>query len=394
MTEYNLGRLNDRRKEYGEFPIEMKTTTYDEPIITNDSLRNKSYKVVGTKGDMYLKKILNKILKEGCLDKYPRPVYKDRYEGAEYNERDNAVYTKEGIKIPLSARDKVVDFKKYVEIQVPAHTLSVNEGCQCTYDLSKGESPMITLRPIATRRSFGEILWIYQKQSNDLVEYDKILGYKDDWKDKGIIHNWWFEWSVLDENGNIALNKKGHPHIGKCYGGTTGPRKMVDTQIISQLVKDELRDGRRIMINLWQIDDFKKPHGLKPCAFCSIFNVRRGWDGIDYLDMTLVQRSSDFCTAGCINQVQYVAFQKMIAASCGLTPGYFTWDPVNVQIYDRHLDQSVELLNRKPFNCKATVELKENLPWKEEHVDNIYVDDIPREKIKTRNKQLDFPLGV
>ena len=81
-----------------------------------------------TKGDIYTKEILKRILEEGCLDKNPRPHYADG---------------------------------------TPAHTLSVNHG-MCTYDLTKGETPMITLRPIAIKSAIGELLWIYQDSSNNL----------------------------------------------------------------------------------------------------------------------------------------------------------------------------------------------------------------------------------
>ena len=73
--------------------------------------------------------------------------------------------------------------------------------------------------------------------------------------------------------------------------------------------------------------------------------------------MTMVQRSSDFCTAGCINQVQYAALQLMVAKATGFEPGKFTWKPVNVQIYDRHIDQAIELMNREPIKCKATMKV-------------------------------------
>ena len=63
--------------------------------------------------------------------------------------------------------------------------------------------------------------------------------------------------------------------------------------------------------------------------------------------MTLVQRSSDFATAGCINQVQYVVLQHLVARHLNLVPGRFTWFYNNIQIYDRHIDQVKELLERK-----------------------------------------------
>lgn len=111
--------------------------------------------------------------------------------------------------------------------------------------------------------------------------------------------------------------------------------------------------------------------------------------------MILVQRSSDFATAGCINQVQYVALQKMVARELGLMPGTFTWKPANIQIYDRHIDQAIEMLNREPVNCKATVEVNEDVKnFDDFKVDDVYIDDYPKELIKTKNPQLKFPLGI
>jgi thymidylate synthase len=394
MQEFNLERLNNKRERMGYHKIELSRTSYRKPIIVNDRLVDANGNPIGTKGDMFFKKTLDYILQDGCMDNYPRPVYKDRFEDAKYDEENGILIPKDGKEIKLDASQIVVPFDGYMELQTKAHTLSVNKGCNITYDLSKGESPVSTLRPLAFTNGVAEIDWIYLLQSNDLVDFDRLLG-KDTWDKDHQIHNWWLEWAILDDLGNYVLNEKGHPIIGKTYGGTVGPRDMTNVEVISQLIDDRKRDGRRIMISLWQIDDYKEPHGLKPCAFCTIWNVRRGWDGVNYLDVTLIQRSSDFCTASVINQTQYVAFQKMIAAATGLTPGYFTWNPVNVQIYDRHLEQAMTLLDRDPFDCEATIELKdEHRKWEDETVDNVYIKDYPREDIKKKNYQLKFPIGV
>ena len=264
-----------------------------------------------TKGDKYQKEILQRILDEGCLDKNPRPVYADG---------------------------------------TPAHTLSVNHG-MCTYDLTKNESPLVTLRPIAVKTSIAEILWIYQKESNDLVVFDELLG-KNTWEENHEINNWWKDWALKDENGDYLLNKAGHPYIGACYGETIRKHKLV-----KKLIKDikENPDGRRHIISMWQEADFAKPHGLKPCAFLTQWNVRHGKDGIDYLDMCLTQRSSDFATAGCINQVQYIVLLNLIARHLDLTPGTFTWFYNNIQIYDRHVEQAKELIRREPVECEPKI---------------------------------------
>jgi thymidylate synthase len=304
--------------------------------------------------DLMVKDVFLKILREGCMDENPRPHYADG---------------------------------------TPAHTLSVNHVMQ-QYDLSKGEFPITTLRPIAVKTSIAELLWIYQKQSNDLVVFDDLIGKPSTRNEDGTWHinNWWDDWALRDENGNYILNEEGHPTIGQCYGATVRRHDLIN-KLIRDIKNDP--DGRRHIISMWQEDDFKEPHGLKPCAFQTIWNVRHGKDGIDYLDMCLIQRSSDYATAGSINQVQYSVLLLLIARCLGYTAGQFTWFVDNIQIYDRHIDQVKEMLARPSIPCTPHIELN---PKK----DNFYdftVDDIklvgyPRDIIKEKNPQLKFELGI
>ena len=392
MKNFNLKRFNLEKIKLGEQPISLKRTDYSEPEIKNGMLLDRDGNPTGTKGDMYTKLIMDKILQDGTLDHDPRPHYEDYYEDATYDESSRTLKTKEGKIIKIGENEQVKIKANGIEIWVPAHTLSVNQGIECTYDLSKNESPMITLRPIATKASIAEILWIYQKESNDLVEFDELLG-KRTWEQDGKINNWWIDWAIKNEKGEYVLNEDGHPIIGSCYGETVKRRNMLKKEVIEAIKKDS--DGRRHITCLWQQDDFSEPHGLKPCAFLTIWNVRHGWDGKDYLDMTMVQRSSDFATAGCINQVQYAALQIMVARELGLTPGTFTWKPVNVQIYDRHIDQAIEMLNRDPITCGANIELNDNITSFDEITpDDVKITDYPRVKIKERNPQLKLQLGI
>lgn len=283
---------------------------------------------VGTKGDQYTKEILTRILEEGCLDKDPRPKYSDG---------------------------------------TPAHTLSVNHG-MCTYDLSKGEFPLITLRPIAVSKSIGELLWIYQDESNNL---DRLAEY-------GV--TWWDDWDIGDRT------------IGACYGETVRRHNLM-----KDLLKGlkENPDGRRHIISMWQVDDFKDKHGLKPCAFMTVWNVRHGKDGVDYLDMCLFQRSSDFLTAGCINQTQYVIFLYLVARHTGYTPGRFTWFYDNIQIYDRHIEQAKEMLKREPIDCNPKVEINpEKTNFYDMKPEDIKIVGYPRKKISEQNPQMKFDLGI
>lgn len=282
-----------------------------------------------TKGDVYTKEILKRILDEGCLDQNPRPHYKDG---------------------------------------TPAYTLSVNHG-MCTYDLTRGESPLITLREIAVKSSIGELLWIYQDESNDLDVLKNKYGV-----------SWWDEWDI------------GNRTIGSVYGETVRRHELVK-KLLEGLHNNP--DGRRHIISLWQESDFEERHGLKPCAFLTQWNVRHGNDGVDYLDMCLTQRSSDFCTAGCINQVQYLVFLHLVARHLGLIPGRFTWFYNNIQIYDRHIDQAKELIKRESIDCNPEIWLN---PDKNDFYDftpaDIEVRGYPRKLIREKNPQMKFEIGI
>lgn len=212
-------------------------------------------------------------------------------------------------------------------------------------------------------------MWIYQDESNDL----------DLLRDKYGV-TWWDEWDI------------GNRTIGSVYGETVRRHELV-----KNLLKGlkENPDGRRHIMCLWQEDDFKEKHGLKPCAFMTEWNVRHGKDGVDYLDMCLVQRSSDFLTAGCINQVQYMILQYMIARHLNLTPGRFSWFYNNIQIYDRHLNQAHEMLERESVDCSPKIVLNEEKhDFYDMGVEDVQIVDYPKTLIKTKNPQLKFDLGI
>lgn len=229
------------------------------------------------KADKYMNEAIDKILEYGYLDENPRPKYKDG---------------------------------------TPAHTLSINHVTR-TYDLSKGEFPICTLRPMAWKTAIKEILTIYQKPTNVISEM----------KEMGV--TWWDEWDIGDGT------------IGQRYGATVSRY-----DLINKLIKDIQEDpyGRRKVVSLWQETDLAETPGLAPCAFLTIWNVRG-----EYLDMCMIQRSGDMLTAsgpGGINEIQYAALLMMIARHCGYQPGVFTHFVANEQIYDRHLLAANEIKRR------------------------------------------------
>lgn len=229
-----------------------------------------------TYADYLMRDLISQILKNGYKDVNPRPKYKDG---------------------------------------TPAYTVSINHQVR-SYDLSKDQFPICTLRPIAWKTGIKELLTIYQKPTNKLSEME----------DMGV--TWWGDWDIGDGT------------IGQRYGATVSRY-----DLINNLIKDIQNDpyGRRKVVSLWQETDLRETAGLAPCAFLTIWNVRNNNDGVEYLDMALIQRSGDSLTAsgpGCINEVQYAALIMMIARHCGYEPGVFTHFVANEQIYDRHMDQA------------------------------------------------------
>ena len=205
----------------------------------------------------------------------------------------------------------------------PAHTISVNHVTR-RYDLSKGEFPICTLRHQAWKTGIREIFTIYRNPTNVLSEM----------REQGV--TWWDPWDIGDGT------------IGQRYGATV---RRYD--LIHRLIEDIRKDpyGRRKIVDLWQEPDLRETPGLAPCAFLTIWNVRR-----EYLDMCLIQRSGDMLTAsgaGGINEIQYAALLMMVAKATGKEPGVFTHFVANEQIYDRHIDNAREMLRRAAERAEA-----------------------------------------
>lgn len=234
------------------------------------------------KADEYYYNNLKQILDNGYYDKNPRPKYIDG---------------------------------------TPAHTKYIT-GVFETYDLSVGEFPITTFRNTAIKTGIKEILWIYQKQSNSLLDAKKM----------GI--NWWNEWDIGDGT------------IGNRYGYTVDRYQLMDN-LIETIEKDPF--GRRHIMNLYQQDDLDSSKGLFPCAYETIWSVRE-INEQRYIDLTLIQRSNDYIMAGYINKIQYVALQLMICSHFGYNPGNFNHLVQNLHIYDRHIEAANEILERAENN--------------------------------------------
>lgn len=213
---------------------------------------------------------------------------------------------------------------RYASDGAPAHSYFITQVVE-KYDIGAGELPITCLRPIAIKKAIGEILWIYQDASNDL----------DLLRDKYGI-TWWDNWDI------------GNRTIGQAYGEVVRNYQLMD-KLLDGLKSNPF--GRRHIINLYQYHDMAQPHGLDPCAYETIWSVRQVEDKLT-LDLTLIQRSSDYLVAGHINKLQYVALMMMVSRHCGFELGVFTHFVQNLHIYDRHLDQAKELLERYQDNCR------------------------------------------
>ena len=247
-----------------------------------------------TKADTIFKEYIRKIMEEGVWSEQARPKYKD---GRTAN-------------------------SKYIT------------GAFMEFDLSKGEFPITTLRPIAIKSAIKEMLWIYQDQSNSL----------DLLEDKYNVH-YWNDWEVGDSRT-----------IGQRYGAVV-KKHDITNKILKQLEANPW--NRRNIISLWDYDAFEETDGLLPCAFQTMFDVRRV-DGEIYLDATLTQRSNDMLVAHHINAIQYVALQMMIAKHFGWKVGKFFYFINNLHIYDNQFEQAEELLRREPSDCQPHLVL--NVP--------------------------------
>lgn len=234
-----------------------------------------------TKADDIFKDNIRKIMAEGVMSEQARPKYKNG----------------------LTANSKYIT------------------GSFAEYDLSKGEFPITTLRPIPIKSAIKELLWIYQDQSNSL----------DILEEKYNVH-YWNDWEV----GQTRT-------IGERYGAVVKKHNIIN-KILKQL--EENPWNRRNVISLWDYEAFEETEGLLPCAFQTMFDVRRV-DGEIYLDATLTQRSNDMLVAHHINAMQYVALQLMIAKHFGWKVGKFFYFINNLHIYDNQFDQAEELLRRE-----------------------------------------------
>ena len=185
------------------------------------------------------------------------------------------------------------------------------------YDLSK-EFPAITLRKTYVKSSIDELLWIWQKKSNNVHDLKSHI---------------WDSWA--DENGSI----------GKAYGYQLGVKHKYKEGMMDQvdrLIYDLKNNpySRRMLTNIYVHQDLSEMN-LYPCAYSMTFNVTG-----DRLNAILNQRSQDVLAANNWNVVQYAVLVHMLAQVTGFKPGELVHVIADAHIYDRHIPIVKELITR------------------------------------------------
>ena len=199
-----------------------------------------------------------------------------------------------------------------------AHTVKTF-GIVNRYDLRE-EFPVQTIRKMAFKSAVDELLWIWQKKSNNVNDFDGHI---------------WDAWA--DETGSI----------GKAYGYQLGIKHRYPEGEFDQVdrVLYDLKHNpasRRILTSLYNHHDLSEM-ALYPCAWSVTFNVSGRT-----LNAVLNQRSQDMLTANGWNVMQYAALVHMLAQVSGLVPGELVHVIADAHIYDRHVPIVEEIIGRQP----------------------------------------------
>ena len=234
------------------------------------------------------------------------------------------------------------------------------------YDLSK-EFPAITLRKTAIKSCTDEMLWIWQKKSNNIRELHSHI---------------WDEWA--DETGSI----------GKAYGYQMAVKHSYKEGMMDQVdrVIFDLKHNpfsRRIMTNLYVHEDLHEMN-LYPCAYSMTFNVtqKKGQKKL-VLNAVLNQRSQDILTANNWNVCQYAVLMHMLAQVCGMEPGELVHVIADAHIYDRHIPLVQELIERETYPAPRF--------WLNPQVKDFYEftrDDVRLENYVTGPQITEIPVAV
>ncbi len=239
-------------------------------------------------------------------------------------------------------------------------------GVVSRYDLAR-EFPAITLRRTAIKSCTDEMLWIWQKKSNNIKDLNSHI---------------WDEWA--DGDGSI----------GKAYGYQMGVKHQYREGWMDQVdrVIYDLKHNpfsRRILTNMYVHQDLGEMN-LYPCAYSMTFNVsQKPGHGKLTLNAILNQRSQDVLTANNWNVCQYAVLMHMLAQVCGMEVGELVHVIADAHIYDRHIPLVKELIGRETHPAPEF--------WLNPEVTDFYQftkDDVRLENYVTGPQVTDIPVAV
>ncbi len=309
------------------------------------------------------------------------------------------------------------EVRAHWEDGTPAYTIK-KFGVVNTYDLRK-EFPAITLRRIALKSAMDEILWIYQKKSNNIHDLNSHIW--DQWADeKGSIGkaygyqmscmDWYKDvtdekllkafpdYEIMDYNSNPIWFYDEQEHLNKeitkiCSNNqnTTAvyfEKKWHMTQIDKVIFDLKLTPfSRRIITNTYQFRDLSEM-GLYPCAYSMTYNVTEE-NGQLVLNAILNQRSQDMLAANGWNIAQYAILLMMIAREVNMIPGQLIHVIADCHIYDKHIPMIKELLDREEFEVPIV-----KLNPDKKHFYDFTTDDLIIEKYQYGEQIKNIPIAV
>ena len=250
--------------------------------------------------------------------------------------------------------DTDLNVRPHWEDGTPAHTVKkfciVNE-----YNLQE-ELPILTIRRTAFKSCIDELLWIWQKKSNNIHDLKSHI---------------WDSWA--DENGSI----------GKAYGYQLGVKhkyKEGEFDQVDRVLYDLKHNpqSRRIMTNIYNFQDLHEM-GLYPCAYSMTFNVTG-----DTLNGILNQRSNDMLTANNWNVLQYAILIMMFAQVSGLKPGKLVHVIADAHIYDRHVDIVKKIIEKPQHKAPKLIMDKTITNFYDFTVDSFKLEDYEYEKLEEK----------
>ena len=233
------------------------------------------------------------------------------------------------------------------------------------YDLRE-EFPALTLRKTALKSAMDEVLWIYQRKSNNIHDLKPHI---------------WDEWA--DEEGSI----------GTCYGYVIGQKDSRNGNVMDQMdfVLNEIKKNpysRRIITNMF-IPQYLDGGHLEPCAYSMTYNVTKDKDGNKVLNAVLNQRSQDILAANNWNVVQYSLLLMMVAQVSGMIAGELIHVIADAHIYDRHVEIIKELIKRDEYPAPKV--------WLNPDIKNFYdftTDDLHVEDYQAGEQIRNIPIAV